>query len=406
MSDSRTVDDRRAARHRAPSITALLRSLTFADAGARSGGHTALTALGVSTAALAEALVKDPDPRVRHGASIRLGIQGIDDDRSLAVEALRSAVNDPNWHVCRSVLRTLGSVHAVESLADCVAALDDPQPQVVSAAVEAVADLGGAGAGVHLIPILAHEAQRVQFDALRADERLGCREAAPEVIRLLESSCGRVRSTRLDYDVPKLAIRLLGEWRSTGAVAVLIRVVNEELGLRSVALDALLRIRSGDAAAALVPLLGAAYGDRHADDLALGLLDLMARTDHRASSSEVRRYLGHPNRALRTRAVEILAQWRDAESADQLRNLSRHNGSEFVRPAAARALALILGPAAVPDLVHLADEISPAMRAVVVESLAAIDPLPEEGAEVLRRLSSYPQAAAAAQLAVSPGIVP
>jgi HEAT repeat protein len=401
MNNIRNTGEQGDAQRPVSTVETLLRSITFSDPETRRRGHMGLTSLGVSTATLAQLLVNDPDPRVRHGASILMNVQGVDDDRALAVDALRSAVNDPNWHVSRSALRTLRDVHAVESLADCIAALDDSNTAVVVAAVEAVAGLGGPESGAHILPLLKLEDRRVQAAVLRAVRRLGCSEAGPPVLELLAASCGRHRVTALDFEVPKPAIALLGEWRTAAAVTVLARIVNEELGLRTAALDALLHIRSGEAAATLVPTLSAASGDRHADDLALKMLDLMASTDHRPSLPVIRRYLRHPNRVLRTRAVEIVGQWRDAESAAQVRELCRHDGSDFVRPAATRALARILGPAAVPDLVRLAAEINPAMRAAVVESLAAIDPLPEEGVAVLERLAGYPPTAESAGRALA-----
>jgi HEAT repeat protein len=243
---------------------------------------------------------------------------------------------------------------------------------VTAAAARAVGALGGPDDGVRLVPLLGHENRRVRFEALRAIGRLGCRASAPDVVRLLDSLRGLPRVEKLDYDLPLVAIRLLGEWESGEAVPVLVRVVNGELGLRSAALDALCRIRSVAGAVQLVPTLDAAFADRHADDLALKMLDLVVLTDCRAALPVARRYLGHPNRALRARAVEAVGAWADAESADAVRALCFRDGSDFVRPAAARALARILGPAAAPDLESLAREINPAMRTAVCELLAAV----------------------------------
>jgi HEAT repeat protein len=316
-------------------------------------------------------------------------MQGIGDNRVAAVDAIRSAVYDPNRHVCRNALHTLKNVGASEALDDCAAMLSDQDSRVAQAAVEAVAALGGPQSGEPLLPCLEHSDRRVQFAALRGLGQLGYGAAGPHVLRLLESLYGKPRLEQLDYDLPCLAVRLLGDWGSPEAVPLLVRAVNEELGLRAAALDALRQIGSPEAAATLVPTLARAFRDRHADDLALMMLDLMARTDYRPSLLEVRRYLLHPNKVLRIKALQIVGAWKDVESAGLVKDLCRHDGSDFVRPAAARALAFILGPAAVPDLAGLADELNPAMRAAVRESLARIDPLPAEGAGALHKLSAF-----------------
>jgi HEAT repeat protein len=342
---------------------------------------------------LARLVVSHPDGRVRTGAALRLGVQGFD-NRGVAVQALRSAVYDPNKYIVRAALRALTRLGAPEAVHDYVGALEDSDAQVVIAATEAIAAIGAPAMGAHLLRVLRRENKRLQLAALLGIERLNWREAAPELVRFLDSLRGKRRVAGIDFNAPEVCIRLLGAWKVKEASPVLVQVVKDEVGLRWKALDALERLRCPEAATALVPLLAQAFEDTHADDLALKMLGLMLVTDCRESLPVVRRYLSHRKCILRKKAVEIVAVWRDVEAADAVRTLCHHDGSEFVRPEAARALARILGVAAVTDLVRLTREINPEMRRMAKASLESLQPLPPEGVEALRKLCEVPMAGA------------
>jgi HEAT repeat protein len=352
-------------------LVANLRSLTLPDLVARSEARAILDDVWPPVEALAELVVNHPDGRVRTAAAMRLGVQG-PDNRTVAVQALRSAVYDPMRHVVRGALRSLKRLGAPEAVHDYVGALAGPDAQVVIAAIEAIAALGAPAMGAHLVPVLRRPRKRLQLAALLGIERLNWREAAPELVRFLDSLRGERRVAGIDFNVPTLCIRLLGAWRVREASPVLVQVVMEEVGLRSKALAALQKLRCPEAAAALLPLLAQAFGDAHADDLALMMLELMLLADYRASIAVVRRYLSHRNWVLRRKALEIVGAWRDVEAADAVRAVCHHDGSEFVRPEAARALARIIGPAAAPDLARLVDALNPAVRLAANESLDAI----------------------------------
>jgi excisionase family DNA binding protein len=268
--------------HASSFLAARLRSLTFSDPGVRGEARAALDDVWPRLETLTDLVLNHPDHRVRTGAAVRLGVQG-HDNRDIAVSSLRSALDDSVRHVVREAIRSLKHLGAAEAVCDYVGALSDPDTGVVIAAVEAIVPLGAPAMAAHLLPVLRREDKRLQLAVLIGIERLNWREAAPELDRFLDSLRGKPQRAEIDFNVPALCMRLLGGWRVREAGPVLVRFVREEVGLRSKALDALQRLGCPEAAAALVPTLAEAYGDRHADDLAMKMLDLMAVADCRQS---------------------------------------------------------------------------------------------------------------------------
>jgi HEAT repeat protein len=329
-------------------------------------------------------LLDDRDPFVRSGAARQLR-NTPPEFVAEAVDALRAAIDDGNDHVVEAALGSLGVLRAEEARADVRACLHDANPRVVHAAVFALGRIGPAAEGKHLVRFLDAEPAHLQVMALNALVQLGYAQAVPALAARLEACLGQPRHSRADFELPRRLIRALVALRGVEAVPLLVRIAQEEVGVRGIAVQALIDLRADSAAAALLPLLSRLFDSVHEERLCVSLLYLMTAVDYRFAVPEVRRFLGHKLAGVRSAALKAVARWGDVEALEQVRLLCS-DPSAFVRPVAVACLARLLGPAALPELRALAGDANTLVRAAVADALGRLDPLPAEAAEVLRGL--------------------
>jgi HEAT repeat protein len=302
------------------------------------------------------------------------------------VDALRGAIDDRNDHVVEAALGSLGVLRAEQARADVRGCLHDANPRVVHAAVFALGRIGPPAEGKYLLPFLDVEPAHLQVMALNALVQLGYTPAVPALIARLEACLGQPRRSRTDFELPRRLIRALVALRGVEAVPLLVRIAREEVGVRGIALQALIDLRAESAAPALLPLLSRLHDSVHEERLCASLIYLMTTVDYRFAQPEVRRFLDHKLPGVRCAALKALARWQDGEGLEQVRGLCRDDPSAFVRPTAVACLARLLGPAALPELCSLADDANALVRAAVADALGKLDPLPAEAAGVLERL--------------------
>ena len=162
--------------------------------------------------------------------------------------------------------------------------------------------------------------------------------------------------------------------------ALLVRIAQDEIGLRGMAVQALIDLRAEEAAPALLPLLNRLRDSAHEEKLCCSLLFLMTAVDYRFAMPDVRAFLGHRLAGVRCAALKAVARWQDGEAVETVRQMAREDGSAFVRPAAVTALADLLGAEALPDLETLAADANSLVRGAVAEALAGMPALPPRGA--------------------------
>jgi HEAT repeat protein len=218
---------------------------------------------------------------------------------------------------------------------------------------------------------------------------------------MLERCRGEARTARADFDLPRRCITCLVSLRAAEAVPVLVSLAQTEVGLRNLAVQALIDLRAEAAAPALLPLLAKLHDTQHDERLVHGLLFLMTVVDYRFAQPEVRRFLAHRLGGVRCSALKAVARWQDLDAVEQVRSMCYSDPSAFVRPCAVACLGRLLGATALPDLEALADDANTLVRNAVADALGRLSPLPPRGLAVLTRLLDDGPVAQAARIALS-----
>jgi HEAT repeat protein len=336
-------------------------------------------------------LMADRNPFVRSGAAWWLRNHA-GDLPSDAVSALRAAIYDPNAHVVQAALGTAGVLRLEAARDDVLACLEDPSAGVIHGAIFALGRMGPAEMGSRIVPFLQHDESHLELAAVQALTNLRYRPAAAALIARLKACCGVVRRARSHFELPRRLIAALVGMESREAVSLLIEIARDEIGLRGMAVQALIELRAEEAGPALLPLLNRLLQSTTEEKLCNSLLYLMTTIDYRFAAADVRAFLDHKLAAVRCAALKAVCRWRDRESAAQVRQMARQDASAFVRPVAVTALVDLVGAEAVADLDELANDANTLVRAAVAEAINRLDPLPESAQAILTRLAADPAA--------------
>lgn len=334
-------------------------------------------------------LMGDRNPFIRSGAAWWLrNYQG--DVPTDAISALRSAIYDPNAHVVQAALGTAGVLRLDATRDDVLACLEDPSAGVIHGAIFALGRMGPPEMGARIVPYLEHAESHLELAAVQALTNLRYRPAVQALIARLKGCCGVVRRARAHFELPRRIIASLVSLESREAIPLLIEIARDEIGLRGMAVQALIDLRAEEAGPALLPLLVRLAQSSTEEKLCNSLLYLMTAIDYRFATADVRAFLDHKLAPVRCAALKAVCRWRDREAAAQIREMARHDASAFVRPVATSALVDLLGADAIPDLDELAGDANTLVRAAVAESLERLDPMPEAAQAILTRLAADP----------------
>jgi HEAT repeat protein len=238
---------------------------------------------------------------------------------------------------------------------------------------------------------------RSLLSALRGEDR----EA---LARLLESQGAtetarrQCRSRRTGARVS--GCRLLGDVGSSFAVLDLVPLLDDHRpAVRMAAARALGRLGHPTA---VVPLLGAvARGNRVPVDVAADAIQQIRDWP----MSQLQPCLSDPSEPIRALAVELLGRFQSVESVEDLIDFVEGDPATGVRVRAARALARIGSPRAVPPLVACVQSGPPALRAEAISALGrmgAAAAVPSLRLTLLGPSLQLSQAAANALSAIAP----
>jgi HEAT repeat protein len=166
------------------------------------------------------------------------------------------------------------------------------------------------------------------------------------------------------------------------AIPTLVEIAEREVGLRGVAVEALVEMNAEEAAAILSPLLS-----DPSNRLRRNLIEMMMKADYQAALPLVRPLLKDSAITVRETALAAVSQWNDKVSVEDVRYIAYNDPNPFVRPQAVLTLTKLLGQEALPDLVDLAEDLNLHVRRAVAQSLAELDYLTSQARFVLLRLA-------------------
>jgi HEAT repeat protein len=199
-----------------------------------------------------------------------------------------------------------------------------------------------------------------------------------------------------DLKLPKLYIEVLARLDMHEAIPDLLEIAEKEVGLRGVAVEALVEMNAEEAAAVLSPLLS-----DPSNRLRRNLIEMMMQADYDAALPLVRPLLRDNAITVRETALAAISKWQDRVSVSDVRNMAFNDPNPFVRPQAVLTLTKLLGQEALPDLVDLAEDLNVQVRRAVAQSLVEVDYLTPAGKAALIKLANDEDTAAFAQDALA-----
>ena len=330
-------------------------------------------------------LMEDPNGFVRSAAAEALG-RSVELPAPEVISHLLAAIDDPNNYVCAAAVNSLGLLEAKQAVNQVEACLEDTHPIVVQAAILALARIAPERIESRLGEYLQSDEYLIHLAATRACGWLIHQPCGERVLEALKNFMAG--NDQQDLKLPKLYIEVLSRLGMRAAVPTLVEIAEREVGLRGVAVEALVEMNAEEAAAILSPLLS-----DPSNRLRRNLIEMMMQADYEAALPLVRPLLRDNAITVRETALAAVSKWEDRVSVEDVRQIAYSDPNPFVRPQAVITLTSLLGQEALPDLVALADDLNMHVRRAVAQSLAEIDHLTPAGKRVLLKLANVPDTA-------------
>jgi len=325
-------------------------------------------------------LMDDPNGFVRSASAEALG-RSIDLPAPEVVSHLLAAIDDPNNYVCAAAVNSLGLLQAEQAVGQVESCLNDPHPIVVQAAILAMARIDPSSIRDRLSEYLQSDEYLIHLAATRACGWLSHESCGGPVLQSLKNFMAM--NDQQDLKLPKLYIEVLARLRMKEAIPTLVEIAEREVGLRGVAVEALVEMNAEEAASILSPLLS-----DPSNRLRRNLIEMMMQADYEAALPLVRPLLKDSAITVRETALAAVSKWQDKVSVSDVRDIAYNDPNPFVRPQAVITLTSLLGQDVLPDLVELSEDLNIHVRRAVAQSLAEVDYLTPEGKRALIKLAS------------------
>jgi HEAT repeat protein len=325
-------------------------------------------------------MMVDPNGFVRSASAEALG-RSVELPAPEVISHLLAAIDDPNNYVCAAAVNSLGLLDAKQAVNQVEACLEDSHPIIVQAAILAMARIDPERIEDKLVDYLQSEDYLIHLAATRACGWLMHQACGELVLKALQNFIEN--NDQHDFKLPKLYIEVLTRLDTREAIPTLMEIAEREVGLRGVAVEALVEMKAEEAASILSPLLS-----DPSNRLRRNLIEMMMQADYEAAVPLVRPLLRDNAITVRETALAAVSKWKDRVSVGDVRQIAYSDPNPFVRPQAVITLTNLLGQEALPDLVELADDVNLHVRRAVAQSLAEIDHLSPAGKRVLLKLAN------------------
>jgi HEAT repeat protein len=181
-------------RHGRPALEYLVAGKKNENQRIRKGVAMILGSMGKGAVAPLRELLRDPDPGVRKEAALSLGRLGWEPDGALeranlfllreeweelvklkksAVPVLISVLNDPDPHIRRNAVRTLGKIRDPKSFSRIAGVVEDGELDVRISAIEALGEMRDPRSIPLLVGLLENDYPQVRMEAAWALDRIG-----------------------------------------------------------------------------------------------------------------------------------------------------------------------------------------------------------------------------------------
>jgi HEAT repeat protein len=324
-------------------------------------------------------MMDDPNGFVRSASAEALG-RSVELPAPDVVSRLLAAIDDPNNYVCAAAVNSLGLLKATEAVHQVETCLEDIHPIVVQAAILAIARIDPSRIKDRLLEFLQSDEYLIHLAAARACGWLTHVPCGSYILQSLQDFMKL--EDQQDLKLPKLYIEVLSRLQMKEAIPTLVEIAEHEVGLRGVAVEALVEMNAEEAASILSPLLS-----DPSNRLRRNLIEMMMQADYDAALPLVRPLLKDSAIAVRETALAAVSKWGDKVSAEDVRQIAFNDPNPFVRPQAVLTLTKLLGQDALPDLVALSEDLNLHVRRAAAQSMAELDYLTSEAKSALLRLA-------------------
>jgi HEAT repeat protein len=306
-------------------------------------------------------LLEDPNGFVRSSAAEALG-RSVTLPAPEVVSHLLAAIDDPNNYVCAAAVNSLGLLGATQAVTQVESCLDDEHPIVIQAAILAMARIDSERIKDRLVEYLRSSQYLIHLAAARACGWLQHAACGAYILQALQNFVQSNDHT--DLKLPKLYIEVLARLHYTESIPTLVEIAEHEIGLRGVAVEALVEMNAEEAAVILSPLLS-----DPSNRLRRNLIEMMMQANYQAALPLVRPLLKDNAITVRETALAAVSKWQDKVSVDDVREIAYNDPNPFVRPQAVITLTKLLGQDALTDLVDLAevDYLTPEGKAALLQ---------------------------------------
>ncbi len=324
-------------------------------------------------------LMEDPNGFVRSAAAEALG-RSVELPAPEVVSHLLAAIDDPNNYVCAAAVNSLGLLQAQGAVKQVEACLNDEHPIVVQAAILALARIDPERIKGRLVEYVQSDQYLIHLAATRACGWLSYDACSQHILQSLKAFMSSY--DQQDFKLPKLYIEVLARLNVKEAIPTLVEIAEREVGLRGVAVEALVEMNAEEAASILSPLLS-----DPSNRLRRNLIEMMIQADYKAALPLVRPLLKDNAITVRETALAAVSKWDDRVSIDDVREIAYNDPNPFVRPQAVITLTKLLGQDALMDLIDLSDDLNLHVRRAVAQCLSDVDYLTPDGKSALLRLA-------------------
>ena len=324
-------------------------------------------------------LMDDPNGFVRSASAEALG-RSVELPAPEVVSHLLAAIDDPNNYVCAAAVNSLGLLQARQAVEQVEICLDDPHPIIVQAAILAMARIDPSRIKERLVEFLHSDEYLIHLAAARACGWLSHEPCGPYILQSLKDFMKL--EDRQDLKLPKIYIEVISRLKMIEAIPTLVDIAEREVGLRGVAVEALVEMNAEEAASILSPLLS-----DPSNRLRRNLIEMMMQANYEAALPLIRPLLKDSAITVRETALAAVSKWDDKVSVDDVRHIAYNDPNPFVRPQAVITLAKLLVQEALPDLVDLSEDLNLHVRRAVAQSMAELEYLTPEAKTALLRLA-------------------
>ena len=327
--------------------------------------------------ALIDAL-DDSHESVRAAAAIGLGNFTNCENEVEIIDSLLTAIDDSSEKVCQSAIRSLGMLRAQSARSEIEEFLDDSNPFIVGSAVLSLARLGFVDLGERLASFLHHPSNYVKMQAARAVSILHFTPSGQELLDLLQKTrqekeitpkelALRASPKRQDdelYSLQNHLIRSIGDLQIEEAAPLLIEIAQKDIGLRGLAVEALVSIGSEMAPELLSGLLAdpSAYLRRR-------LILLMTQFNYKPALPQLRELLREESASIRSAALQAVTEMKDEVSTAHVKWMAFYDPNPFIRVQAVQSLSDLLGNQAGEVFLLLANDSNFQVRRIAISYL-------------------------------------